>query len=57
LIKKFACRWIVKGKVKTERLNSSANSSWVALLNYGAGDCDNNATISINGVLHEISLH
>ena len=57
LIKKFACRWIVKGQVKTGQLNSSANSSWVALLNYGAGDCDNNATISINGVLHEISLH
>lgn len=57
LIKKFTCRWIVKGVVRIQRLNSGANTTYHALLNYGNGDCDNKATITINGVLHEISLH
>jgi len=57
LIKKFTCRWIVKGKVKTARVNSSTNSTWAALLDFGGGDCDNNATITINGVSHNITLY
>jgi hypothetical protein len=57
LIKKFFCPWIVKGKIKTARANTSANSTWVALLDFGGGDCDNKAIITINGVAHNITLH
>lgn len=57
LVKRFNCPWIVKGKVKTSRLNLSSNSQWIALLDFGTGDCDNKATITINGVPHNITLH
>ncbi|MBX9783449.1 MAG: hypothetical protein K2X48_09165 [Chitinophagaceae bacterium] len=50
LIKRFACRWISKGVV-----NITFNNR-VALLNYGNGDCDNKATITINGITKEITL-
>ncbi len=50
LIKKFTCRWIVKGTV---RLNRDGR---LALLDYGNGDCDNLAIIYINGVPHVIRL-
>ena len=56
LIKRFNCRWIVKGIIRTVRLNLSANSQWVAVLNYGNGACDNQAVITINGVPHQITL-
>jgi hypothetical protein len=52
LIKRFACRWIVKGKIAIRRTNSD-----VAVIDYGTGQCDNKATITINGVVHEITLH
>ncbi|HYJ39037.1 MAG TPA: hypothetical protein VEV87_10485 [Chitinophagaceae bacterium] len=51
LIKKFICRWIVKGKIAFRRSNAE-----VAVLDYGNGNCDNKATISIGGVVYEISL-
>ena len=50
LIKKFACPWIVQGKV---RLNRDGRT---ALLDYGNGNCDNQAVIYINGVPHIITL-
>ena len=50
LIKKFTCRWIVKGTVKLLRDGREA------LLDYGNGDCDNLAIIYINGVPHVITL-
>jgi hypothetical protein len=50
LIKKFTCPWIVKGKV---RLNRDGRT---ALLDYGNGNCDNQAIIYINGVPHIITL-
>lgn len=50
LIKKFACPWIVQGKV---RLNRDGRT---ALLDYGNGNCDNQAIIYINGVPHIIYL-
>ncbi len=50
LIKKFTCRWIVKGTVKLVRDGREA------LLDYGNGDCDNLAIIYINGVPHVITL-
>ena len=56
LIKRFNCRWIVKGVVRTARLNLSTNSPWVARLNYGDGNCDNKAVLTINGISTEITL-
>ena len=56
LIKRFNCRWIVKGRVRTVRLNNTVNSPWVAVLDFGAGNCDNLAVITINGVSHQITL-
>ncbi len=50
LIKKFTCRWIVKGTVKLLRDGREA------LLDYGNGECDNLAIIYINGVPHRITL-
>ena len=56
LIKKFSCKWIVKGIIKVVRLNLSNTSEWVATLNYGEGSCDKKAVVTINGVAHEITL-
>lgn len=56
LIKKFSCKWIVKGILKVVRVNLSNTSQWVAVLNYGNGDCDNKALATINGVPHIITL-
>lgn len=50
LIKKFTCRWIVKGIV---RLTKNGNPF---ALNYGNGNCDNLAILYINGVGHVITL-
>lgn len=57
LIKKFTCPWIVKGQLKNSRVSSVSNSLWIAVLDYGNGDCDNHATITINGIEHQITLH
>ena len=57
LIKKFTCRWISKGTVKISRENLSANSQWIGSLNYGNGDCDKFATLIINGITVQITLH
>jgi hypothetical protein len=51
VIKKFTCHWFVKGQVKIERSNAPT-----AVLDYGDGDCDNKATITVNGVTREIRL-
>ena len=50
LIKKFTCRWIVKGTVRIVRDGREA------LLDFGNGNCDNDAIIYINGVPHPIKL-
>ena len=52
LIKRFSCYWIVKGKIGIRRTNTDG-----AVIDYGNGDCDNKATITINNVAHEITLH
>jgi hypothetical protein len=57
LIKRFNCRWIVKGEVKQNRINTGGNSPWAAILDFGTGDCDNKAVVTINGVAHNITLH
>lgn len=54
LIKKFICPWISKGIIKIKREN--AGSQWVAALDYGQGDCDFLATLTINGVSRQIKL-
>jgi hypothetical protein len=51
LIKKFTCRWIVKGTIKLVREGRGE-----ALLDYGNGTCDNQAIIYVNGVAHTINL-
>ena len=59
LIKRFLCRWIVKGKIRTVRVNSAANSPWIAVLDFGNGTpppCDNQATLTVNGRTHQITL-
>jgi hypothetical protein len=56
LIKKFNCRWIVKGKIRTVRVNATSNSPWTAVLDFGNGTCDNQAVITINGVSRQITL-
>ncbi len=50
LIKKFTCPWIVQGTVRLVR------DGRPALLDYGNGNCDNQAIIYINGVPHVITL-
>lgn len=56
LIKRFNCRWIMKGKIKTIRRNLATNSPWIAVLDFGSGGCDRLATITINGITHQITL-
>lgn len=57
LIKRFNCRWIVRGRVRTVRVSTSTTTQWVAILDFGNGTCDNQAVIIINGVPHNITLH
>lgn len=56
LIKRFNCRWIVKGTVRTVRVAAAVSSPWVAVLNFGTGNCDNQAVITINGISYQITL-
>jgi hypothetical protein len=57
LRKRFACSYISKGAVKIIRRNLSADSKWIAILNYGTGICDNKATLTVNGVERQIILY
>ena len=56
LIRRFTCRWIVKGRIRTTRVNLPAGSPWVAILDFGAGNCDNLATLTVNGNTRQITL-
>jgi len=56
LFRKFLCRWVQKGVVKTWRETLPSTSPWVAILNFGNGACDNQATLTINGVSQQITL-
>ncbi|MBK7560900.1 MAG: hypothetical protein IPQ06_01530 [Chitinophagaceae bacterium] len=56
LIRRFTCRWIVRGKIRTVRLNLPGNSPWVAVLDFGNGLCDDQATVTINGRTIQITL-
>jgi hypothetical protein len=48
LEKKNSCRWIDQGVASIVRTNATGNSHTV-VLDYGAGTCDNLATVSIDG--------
>ncbi len=50
VIRKFTCRWAVKGQVKIKR------NTRTSLLDYGNGTCDDQATLTINGNVHNITL-
>jgi len=56
LVKKFSCHWLVKGIIRIARINLTTNSPWIATINYGTGDCDDNAVVTINGIAHNITL-
>jgi hypothetical protein len=56
LIKRFICHWISKGRVRVTRENLASNSQWVGILDYGTGNCDNQATLTVNGNVHQITL-
>jgi len=56
LFRKFTCRWVSKGIVKTWRDALPGGSPWIAVLNYGGGTCDNQATLTINGITQQITL-
>lgn len=57
LIKKFTCRWISKGRIRTVRQGLPQNTPWTAVLDYGTGTCDNQATLTVNGNTRQITLH
>jgi hypothetical protein len=57
LLRKFTCRWISSGILEVRRETLPAGSPWAGRLNYGAGTCDNKATLTINGATREIILH
>lgn len=56
LIRRVTCRWIVKGIIKTVRANLPANTPWVSFLNFGNGNCDNQAVLTVNGHSFQITL-
>lgn len=58
LFRRVTCRWIVKGRIRTARVNlpDPNNSRWVAILDFGNGICDNKATLTVNGITRQITL-
>lgn len=50
LMKKFTCRWISKGILRIKFNDKSG------LLNFGNGDCDNKASLTVNGTVKIITL-
>jgi len=52
LVKKFICRWISKGVIVLRKSDQP-----VAELDYGTGQCDNKAVLTVNGQTIEITLH
>lgn len=57
LTKRFDCRWLVDGTVKTVRKSRSGSASVSATLDFGDGNCDNKATLTINGNSRQITLY
>lgn len=51
LHKKFTCRWFVSGTITITRNGNTGT------FDYGNGDCDNRATLTIGSSVKEITLH
>lgn len=51
VVRKMSCRWRVAGQVTITRNNIKA------LLDYGNGECDNKATVTVGQKVFEIILH
>ncbi|HAN38344.1 MAG TPA: hypothetical protein DCQ29_05530 [Chitinophagaceae bacterium] len=47
LIRRFTCRWLVRGQNRVVR--NSGSNTYTALLDFGNGTCDNQATLTVNG--------
>jgi hypothetical protein len=56
LIKRFNCRWIVRGQVRIRRVNVTNTTRWEGIIDFGSGTCDNKATVTVNGHIREIIL-
>jgi hypothetical protein len=50
LVKKFTCKWIVKGVIKISAKESTG------ILDFGDGSCDNKATLTVGGDSRTITL-
>jgi hypothetical protein len=55
-IKRFTCRWISQGTIRIGRESLAPNSDWMGVLDYGTGNCDNHATLTLGGVAYQITL-
>lgn len=51
VVRKMSCRWRVSGQVTVTR------NSKTAVIDYGNGDCDNQATVTIGSKVFNITLH
>jgi len=51
VVRKLTCRWRVSGQV------TITHSTKTAVLDYGNGDCDNAATVTVNGKTYNVTLH
>jgi hypothetical protein len=56
LRKRFTCRWFTQGTIRTLRGTLPANSPYAGILDYGQGNCDNVATLTLNNSTYQISL-
>ncbi len=54
LVASFDCKWIKQGVVETEVTNGETTKT--VNINYGTGDCDNQAVVTIDGVAHDVTL-
>lgn len=52
LVKKFGCRWIIQGTIA-----HNLDGTKIAEFDYGSGNCDNQATLSVNGQARIITLY
>ncbi len=50
LVREFSCRWIVSGQA------TITHGTKTAVLDYGAGTCDNAATLTVGGKVYNITL-
>jgi hypothetical protein len=56
LTRRFTCRWIAKGTIKTTVTGLASGTQRAGVLDFGDGTCDNQAVLSVNGNKHQIVL-